>query len=124
MTADQLEVRLRSICAALPGVTERTSHGTPAFFAGKQFVTLWPDGHHQNRFPQLWCAAPPGFLDRIVSSQPSRFFRPPYVGSRGWVGLRLDGRVDWTEVEILCEEAFRTVAPAKLLAELDGRPTG
>ena len=48
-----------------------------------------------------------------------RFFRPPYVGSRGWLGLRLDGRVPWDEVEVLCEDAYRAVAPKKLLAMLD-----
>ena len=55
-----------------------------------------------------------------MASDPDRFFRPPYVGARGWLGVRLDGTVDWDAVEVLCEEAFRTVAPARLLLRLDG----
>ena len=114
-----IERRVRRICLALPGTTERTSHGAPAFFATRQFVALWPDGHHEHAFPHLWCAAPPGAQEGFVASDPDRFFRPPYVGARGWIGVRLDGTVDWAVVEVLCEEAFRSVAPARLLARLD-----
>ena len=114
-----LEDRVRAICLALPGVTERLSHGSPAFFAGKQFLMLWADGHHDHAFPHLWCAAPPGAQLELVTSEPGRFFRPPYVGGRGWVGIRLDADVDWDEITALCQEAFRTVAPKKLIADLD-----
>jgi hypothetical protein len=115
------EERMRAICLSLPGVTERPSHGSPAFFTGKQFVMLWTEGHHGNEFPHFWCAAPSGVQDELVSSEPDRFFRPPYVGGRGWIGVRLDGKVDWEEIREICEEAFRTVAPAKLTKALDKR---
>ncbi len=105
---------------ALPGVTERLSHGAPAFFAGKQFLMLWPEGHHDQRFPHLWCAAPPGAQDDMITTEPDRFFRPPYVGGRGWIGVRLDGEVDWDELAAICTEAFRSVAPRKLVARLAG----
>src|SRR5580704_15142602 len=79
-TADLAE-RMRAICLALPEVTERPSHGAPTWFVrGKTFVTLWTDGHHENQFPHLWCAAPPGAQDELTASAPRRFFRPPYVG--------------------------------------------
>jgi hypothetical protein len=119
MARDDLEARVRAICTALPGVEERVSHGAPAFFAGKQFVMLWTDGHHDDQFPHLWCAAPPGAQDDLVAGEPDRFFRPPYVGGRGWIGLRLDRDVDWDELEAICEEAFRTGAPKRRVAELD-----
>jgi hypothetical protein len=57
----------------------------------------------------------------LIESEPERFFRPPYVGGRGWIALRLDGRNDWDEIGQICEEAYRVIAPAKLVAELDGR---
>ena len=114
-----IERRVRAICLSLPGASERVSHGSPAFFAGKQFVMLWPDGHHDHDFPHLWCAAPAGAQDELVTTEPDRFFRPPYVGGRGWLGVRLDGEVDWDELTVICTEAFRTVAPKKLVAELD-----
>jgi hypothetical protein len=116
-----VEERIRKICTALPGATERASHGAPAFFAGKQFLMLWPDGHHDHGFAHLWCAAPPGAQDELVRSEPDRFFRPPYVGGHGWLGVRLDGNNDWDELAAICEEAFRTVAAKKLIAELDRR---
>jgi hypothetical protein len=116
-----LEVRIRTICLDLPGVTEKLSHGAPAFFAGRQFLMLWIDGHHEHAFPHLWCAAPPGAQSELVTTEPDRFFRPPYVGGRGWLGVRLDGRIDWKEIEVVCEEAFRSVAPKKLIASLDLR---
>jgi hypothetical protein len=117
-----VEARIRRICLGFPAVTEKLSHGAPAFFAGKQFVTLWLDGHHGERFRQFWCAAPPGVQAELVESEPDRFFRPPYVGARGWLGVRLDGDIDWGEIEGICEDAFRTVAPRKSVELLDGRP--
>ena len=110
---------MRAICMALPGVTEKLSHGAPAFFVGKQFVMLWSDGHHDHRFAHLWCAAPSGVQGELVDTEPERFFRPPYVGSRGWLGVRLDGDVDWIELAAICKDAYRTVAPRKLLTTLD-----
>ena len=111
--------RVRAICLGFPEATERASHGAPAFFVGKQFVMLWPSGHHDRDFPHLWCAAPAGAQEEAVASSPERFFRPPYVGHRGWLGLRLDGDVDWDEVAELCEDAYRVVAPKRLVAVLD-----
>jgi hypothetical protein len=113
--------RLRAICSAFPEVTERPSHGTPTFFVRDRsaFVYAWIDGHHDHTFAHLWCAAPPGAQESLVAAAPERFFRPPYVGHRGWLGVRLDGRVDWGEVAELCEDAYRTVAPARLVARLD-----
>jgi hypothetical protein len=121
VSSTELEGRVRAVCLALPGATERATHGSPAFFAGKQFVMLWPDGHHDHDFPHLWCAAPPGAQDDMIATEPDRFFRPPYVGGRGWIGVRLDGRIDWEELAAICEEAFRTVAPKRLVAALDAK---
>ena len=117
-----VERRVRQICLALPGATERLSHGAPAFFAKAQFLQLWVNGHHDHQFPHLWCAAPPGVMAELVAGDGGKFFKPPYVGSRGWVGLRLDGRLDWGEIETLCEDAYRTVAPKTLLRRLGTEP--
>ena len=119
--SEDLASRLRAICAALPEVTERPSHGAPTWFVQgkKSFVTLWANGHHGDDFPHLWCAAPPGEQESLIASAPDRFFRPPYVGGRGWIGVRLDRDVDWEEIAELCADAFRAIAPAKLAARLD-----
>jgi hypothetical protein len=119
MTVSDAERMVRAVCLALPSVRERLSHGTPAFFVGKQFLVLWPDGHHDHHFPHLWCAAPLGIQEALVAAAPERFFSPPYVGSRGWLGMRLDGPLDHDEIRAVCEDAFRTVAPKKLAAQLD-----
>ena len=120
--ADDLLERLRSICLALPEVTERLSHGAPTWFVrGKSsFVMLWEHGHHAEDFPHLWCAAPPGAQAELVEAEPDRFFRPPYVGGRGWLGLRLDVGVDRAELAQICAEAYRVVAPKRLVQRLDG----
>ena len=121
MAADLAE-RMRAICLALPEVTERLSHGAPTWFVRDKnsFVTLWADGHHDHQFPHLWCAAPPGAQAELTASAPDRFFRPPYVGGRGWIGVRLDGKVDWDEILAVCTEAYRAVAPPTLVRLLDG----
>ncbi len=121
MTAD-LTGRVRTICLALPEVTERASHGAPTWFVqGKRaFVTLWAQGHHADDFPHLWCAGLPEAQQELTASDPGRFFRPPYVGGRGWIGVRLDRDVDWEEIAELCQDAYRVIAPKRLAARLDG----
>jgi len=101
---------------ALPEVTERPSHSAPTWFVrGKStFVTFWENGHHDHKFPHLWCAAAPGVQAEVIETEPERFFRPPYVGGRGWLGVRLDLDVDWDEITEICRDAYRTVAPKKL----------
>lgn len=113
--------QLREICLALPEVTERPSHGAPAWFVqGKRsFATVWLDGHHDLAIAHLWCAAGPDVQEALVGSRPERFFRPPYVGHRGWLGVRLDG-IDAEELGDLLREAYRVVAPARLSARLAG----
>jgi hypothetical protein len=121
-TDASLDERLRAICLALPEVTERPSHGAPTWFVRDKssFVTLWADGHHGNQFPHLWCAAPPGAQAELIASEPELIFRPPYVGGRGWIGVRLDRGTDWAEIAELCQDAYRVIAPARLIAQLDG----
>ena len=120
---DGLLARVRPICLALPEVTERPSHGAPTWFVRDRasFATLWADGHHEREFPHLWCAAPPGVQPESIATDPQRFFRPAYVGHRGWLGIRLDRGVDWTEMAEILAEAFRCVAPKRLIADLDAR---
>jgi hypothetical protein len=115
--------RLRSICMALPGATERLSHAEPSWFAGEKRLFVTFGGHHEAG-PAFWCAAPPGAQQVLVEANPSRFFVPRYVGTRGWLGVRLGGDVDWDEVAFLVAQAFRTVAPAGLLQLMEplGQP--
>lgn len=113
--------RLRAICLALPDATERLSHGEPTWFVrGKRVFAMFAD-HHHNDILGFWCPAPPGAQDVMVASAPGRFFVPPYVGHRGWLGVRLDVPVDWDEVAFLVTQAYRMVAPRQLVALLDGR---
>ena len=116
-----VEGRVRALCLALPQVIEKRTHGAPGFFVRKQFVMLWPDGHHDHDFPHLWCAAQPG-AQEVLTATSDRYFRPPYVGHRGWLGVRLDGEVDWDDIRELIEDAYRMTAPARLAARLGHRP--
>jgi hypothetical protein len=109
--------RLRALCTTYPGVTERLSHGEPTWFVKKAFVSF-ADHHHDDRLA-FWCAAPEGAQDVLVGSEPGRYFVPPYVGVRGWLGVYLDVDVDWEAVALIVNDAYRCVAPKKLLAELD-----
>ncbi|MGW5052280.1 MmcQ/YjbR family DNA-binding protein [Actinokineospora sp. NPDC004072] len=111
--------RLRELCLALPEVTEKVSHGSPAWFVRKSFARYV--GEHHGRRLAFWCAAPPGVQEELVAEDPERFFRPPYVGHRGWLGVHLDVALDWAEVAEIVADAYRAVAPKKLVAELDAR---
>ena len=118
---DELLERTRAICMALPEVTERLSHGSPTWFIrGKKTFVTYVDHHHGVDWIALWVAAAPGVQGQLVDEEPERFFVPPYVGPRGWIGVRLDVDVDWDEIRGIATDAYRAVAPKKLLAELDG----
>lgn len=112
--------RIRTICLALPEVTERLSHGAPTFFLrDKKTFVMFMDDHHGDGHLGIWCAAPPGVQAQLVDDEPDRFYRPPYVGGRGWIGVDVRTDPDWDEIAEICTEAYRQVAPKKLLAALD-----
>ncbi len=93
-------------------MTEKLSHGEAAWFVGgKQFATT-ADHHHDDRLA-VWLAAPDGAQQMLVRANPQRFFRPPYVGQRGWLGIYLDVEVDWVEVGIMVERAYRQISPRR-----------
>jgi hypothetical protein len=113
MTDDAVLDRVRAICLALPDTSERLSHGTPHWFAGKRnFVSYWDD-HHQDGRLALWCAAPEGAQRMLCEADPEHFFIPPYVGFRGWLGVHLNRGLDWDEIAGVIETAHRTIATKK-----------
>ena len=115
---DALE-HLRSLCLALPEVTERLSHGEPTWFVrGKKTFVTSANHHHDDRVA-FWCAAGPDVQTTLVAQDPERYFRPPYVGHRGWLGVYLDVEVDWDVIGDLVEDAYRVIAPKTLVAQLD-----
>lgn len=117
---DRQLARVRKVCAALPEVEERPSHGSPAFFVrGKKTLAMFVDDHHGDGILGIWCAAPPGVQEQMIDEDPAVFFRPPYVGHRGWIGVRLSKTVTDAELRSILEDAFRTVAPKTLVARLD-----
>jgi hypothetical protein len=108
---DALE-RVRAACLALPGTSERPSHGVPAFFAGARMFATFHDDHHGDGRLAIWCAADPDLQRALVEAEPERFFVPPYVGHRGWLGIRLDRVPDFADVAALIADAHALVAPA------------
>ena len=110
---------LRAVCLALPEASERLSHGAPSFFVrGKTCFLMLLDSHHGDGRFAVWCAAPAGDQQLLVEADPTKFFVPPYVGHRGWLGVCLNDGVDWDELAGIVEDAFCAVAPKKLVAEL------
>jgi predicted DNA-binding protein (MmcQ/YjbR family) len=100
--------RLRKICLALPHATEQETWGDPTFrVRGKIFVLARDAGM------AFWCKAPPGSQHVLVNADPRRFYVPPYVGHKGWIGVRLDGGPDWDEVAMIVERSYRLVAPKR-----------
>ncbi len=109
--------RVRKLCLSFPQTNERESHGAPSFFVGaKRWFAAFADNHHGDRRLALWCAAPAGVQTMLVEGAPDRYFVPAYVGSLGWVGVRLDRDTPWAEIAGVIEGAYLTRAPAKLAA--------
>jgi len=116
MTTGRLLAEVRKICLSFPETTERLSHGQPTFFVrGKRSFAMFLANHHGDGRIAVWCAAPDGLQEMLVEADPERFFRPPYVGHRGWLGVRLDRGFDRDELTGILEDAFAVVAPPALL---------
>ena len=117
---ERLLIRLRKICMALPDANEKLSHGEPTWFAGKGKVFAMLDNHHHGaEHLSVWLPQPLGAQEGLIDADPDRFFRPPYVGPSGWVGIVLDTKPDWGMVASMIRDAYAFVATAKLRARLD-----
>ncbi|GAB4117738.1 MAG: MmcQ/YjbR family DNA-binding protein [Roseiflexaceae bacterium] len=115
--AEQLDPveRVRRLCLALPGASERLSHGEPTFFVGKRVFVMMANNHHQDGRIAVWLAVPPGFQEGMIEQNPTTFFRPPYVGGRGWVGIEL-GQISDVDLKMQIQIAWELIAPARLIA--------
>lgn len=108
--------RLRAICLALPEAEERETWGDPTFRVRDKIFAMEKRGDGRL---SLWCKAPEGSQAVLVGADPERFFVPPYVGHKGWVGMRLDKSPDWNEVQALVRRSYRLIAPRPLAALVD-----
>jgi predicted DNA-binding protein (MmcQ/YjbR family) len=126
MSDDANEVldRLRAICLAYPEASEQGGVGDPTFkVRDKIFAMRHGVGEHKSHGTRmsLWCKAPPGAQDVLVRSDPARYFVPPYVGHHGWVGVYLDGELDWALIADMIDDSYRMTAPKRLVAQIDQR---
>ena len=112
--------RVRALVAALPETSEKLAWGGPTFRVGRaqNMFAMFLDDHHGDGRIAIWCKAPAGVQELLVEAEPERFFRPPYVGPNGWIGIRIDGTaVDWEEIADFLADAWRMTAAKKLVAD-------
>ena len=114
--------RVRRICLAFPESAEKETWEIPTFRVREKIFAMFT--HDDNGRPGLWLKAPPGVQETLVGAAPKRFFRPPYVGPKGWIGVHLAAPVDWDELAELVEESYRMTAPKRLLAWQEVSLTG
>ena len=108
--------RLRAICLALPEAAERQAWGDPTFRVRDKIFAMEKRGDGRI---SLWCKAPLGSQEILVGADPELFFVPPYVGSKGWIGVRLDRDPDWEEVAEVVKRSYRLIAPKRLAASVE-----
>jgi hypothetical protein len=123
MSVDPIE-RIRALSLSYPESSEKEAWGEATFRVRDKLFAQVEDNHHNSGRLALWCKAKPGMLDALTESRPDRYFRPPYVAHRGWVGILLrpePSPEDWEEIEELIDDAYRLTAPKRMLALLDTR---
>ena len=114
--------RVRSVCMVFPGAEEKLSHGAPSFHVRGRMFLNFVDDHHGDGRLAVWCKATPERQRELVAGDAERFFVPPYVGVKGWVGVRLDHPgTDWIELAIVVEEGWMSIVP-RTLARETGKP--
>lgn len=107
--------RLREICLALPETTEKEAWGECTFRVGGKMFAMTDNDHHDSGHVAVWVKAPPMVQETLAGSDPVRFFRPPYVGHKGWLGVRLDVKVDWDELAAILTDGYLMSAPKRLV---------
>lgn len=120
MSRKQLE-RVRRICFSLPETTERLSHGEPTFFINNKVFVMFANNHHNDGHIAVWLPVPSGFQSTLIESAPQTYFKPPYVGVRGWVGIEL-GQIKDPDLTYHIQVAWELIAPKRLLSRLK-KPT-
>lgn len=110
--------RIRRLCLQFPEAAEVEAWGDPTYRVRNKIFAM-----EKGRGTEVWCKAAPGAQEALTGSEPDRFFVPPYVGSKGWIGVRLEALADqaeWEEIRELIEDSYRLIAPKRLVAALDG----
>ena len=113
---DEAIERVRRICLALPGTWEKISHGEPTWFAGKKVFAMFSNNHHHDGHVAVTVPAAIGIQEMLIKKSPRKFYSPPYVGCRGWIGIEVN-RVSDKELALHIKEAWRLIAPKKLQSE-------
>ncbi|QSB05511.1 MmcQ/YjbR family DNA-binding protein [Natronoglycomyces albus] len=117
--SDDILSRLTTICARLPEAQESTTVHHPSFkVRGKAFVML-ADPNKWSEVESLWIKSTPGEQQALIQSDPEQYFKPPYVGPSGWIGVRLTKECDWDEVAELVTEGWRLAAPKRAIKAFD-----
>jgi predicted DNA-binding protein (MmcQ/YjbR family) len=116
--SEEMLERLRGLCLALPEATEKETWGDPTWRVQDRIFAM-QKGNYDGGRASVWLKAEEGLQHVLAGSDPQRFFVPPYVGHKGWVGVYLDGAVDWSELTDLIEESYRLVAPRRMVKRLD-----
>ena len=112
--------RVRRICTTFPETTEKLSHGEPTFFVRKKVFAMFANNHHNDGHIAVWLPAPAGVQSMLIEGSPEKFFKPPYVGVRGWIGVEL-ANVDDDELEFHVRSAWRLIAPPRMHTQVDDR---
>jgi predicted DNA-binding protein (MmcQ/YjbR family) len=117
---DVADAKLRAICMAFPEAVEQPTWGRSTYRVRSKIFAMTDE--HESAF-SVWCKTLPDIQRILIAGDPAHFFWPPYVGPKGWVGIKLTGDVDWEQVEDLIDESYRYIAPKRLVAALDSRAT-
>ena len=116
MSEKQL-ARVRRICSGLPETTERLSHGEPTFFVKQKVFVMFADNHHNDGHIAVWVPVPSGFQTALIETDPGTYFKPPYVGTRGWIGIELD-RISDQDLTFHIQTAWELIAPKRLVSRV------
>ena len=117
MTSEKQLERVRRICSGLPEIIERLSHGEPTFFVNKKVFVMFADNHHDDGHIAVWLPVPAGLQTALLETDPETYFKPPYVGTRGWIGIELD-RIDDKDLTFHIQTAWELIAPKRLLSRV------
>jgi hypothetical protein len=114
---DEHQRRVRRICMSLPGSEEKLSHGEPTWFVRKKVFVMFANNHHNDGHIAVWLPVLPGMQPSLIAQSPKTFFRPPYVGVKGWVGIEL-ARISDDELAVHIRQAWTLIAPKSLVGDV------
>jgi len=104
---DKILALVRKICLGMPDTEEKIAWGESTWRVHGKLFAMFSNNHHGDGRIAVWCNAPIGAQQDLVTADPEHFFVPPYVGVGGWIGINMNTPPPKGALAAILEQGYR-----------------